>query len=186
MHSIVHKTAHKYSMVDFFMGLQLGSDIICQHRLNGEVSFPNSKNSFIMYRTMSNLLWVRAAFRISTRPTLTIFTAMIMRMRYDLASTCLTYRYIQTYIHTYIHKYSDFLVVLISVGLAQARPNHNISLHTCTYTISCMTVGCFNWLPNYYNNFSPYYSLIITPHDNLHTFGRHQPLHFLMQKYFCL
>ena len=42
-------------MVDFLTGLQLGSDIICQHRLTGEVSFPNSKNSFIMYRTMSNL-----------------------------------------------------------------------------------------------------------------------------------
>ena len=40
----------------------------------------------------------------------------------------MTYRYIQTYIriHTYIHKYSDFLVVLISVGLAQARPNHDV------------------------------------------------------------
>ena len=50
------------------------------------------------------------------RPTLTIFTAMIVRMRYELASTCQTYRYIQTY----IQKYSDFL---ISVGLAQARPN---------------------------------------------------------------
>ena len=49
-----------------------------------------------------------------------IFTAIIMRMRYELVSTCLTYRYI----HTYIHKYSSFLVVLISVGLAQARPNH--------------------------------------------------------------
>ena len=30
------------------------------------------------------------------------------------------------YIHTYIHKYSGFLIVLISVGLAQAqaRPNY--------------------------------------------------------------
>ena len=28
------------------------------------------------------------------------------------------------YIHTYIHKYSGFLVVLISVGLAQACPNY--------------------------------------------------------------
>ena len=45
------------------------------------------------------------------------------RMRYELASTCLTYRYIHTNIHTYIHKYSDFLVVLISVGLTQAHPN---------------------------------------------------------------
>ena len=64
------------------------------------------------------LEWVRAAFRVSARPTLTIFTAMIMRMRYELASTCLTYRYIQTYKHTVQ------LVVLISVGLAQARPNY--------------------------------------------------------------
>ena len=32
------------SMVDFLTGLQLGFDIICQHRLNGEVSFPISKN----------------------------------------------------------------------------------------------------------------------------------------------
>ena len=29
-------------------------------------------------------------------------------------------------LHTYIHKYSDFLVAMISVGLAQARPNYNI------------------------------------------------------------
>ena len=28
------------------------------------------------------------------------------------------------YIHTHIHKYSDFLIVLISVGLAEARPNY--------------------------------------------------------------
>ena len=79
------------------------------------------------------LEWVQAAsfgelhLELVARPTLTIFTAMIMRMRYELASTCLTYRYIQTYIHTYIHKYSDFLVVLISVGLAQARPNYYLS-----------------------------------------------------------
>ena len=32
---------------------------------------------------------------------------------------------LHTNIHTYIHKYSDFLVVLISVGLAQARPNNS-------------------------------------------------------------
>ena len=30
---------------------------------------------------------------------------------------------LHTYIHTNIHKYSDFLIVLISVGLASARPN---------------------------------------------------------------
>ena len=54
------------------------------------------------------------------RPRLTIFTAIIMCMRYELASMCLTYRDI----HTYIQKYSSFLIVLISVGLAQARPNY--------------------------------------------------------------
>ena len=57
-------------------------------------------------------------------PTLMIFTAMIMRVHYELASMCLMYRYI----HTNIHKYSDFLVVLISVGLAQARPNYFATL----------------------------------------------------------
>ena len=31
-------------------------------------------------------------------------------------------------LNTYIHKYSDFLVAMISVGLAQARPNYS----TCT------------------------------------------------------
>ena len=41
-------------------------------------------------------------------------------------NTWTTYRYIHTYIYTYIHKYSDFLVAMISVGLAQARPNNNI------------------------------------------------------------
>ena len=39
---------------------------------------------------------------------------MIMRMRYELVNTWTTYRYI----HTNIHKYSDFLIVVISVGLA--------------------------------------------------------------------
>ena len=39
--------------------------------------------------------------------------AMIMSMRYELANTWTTYRYI-----LYYTKYSDFLVVLISVGLA--------------------------------------------------------------------
>ena len=46
---------------------------------------------------------------------------MIMRMRYTLAN--MTYCYIHTYM--YIHKYSSFLVVLISVGLAQARSNYH-------------------------------------------------------------
>ena len=42
-----------------------------------------------------------------------------LRMHCELVGTCLTYRYIQTY----IHKYSGFLGVLLSVGLAQARPS---------------------------------------------------------------
>ena len=29
-------------------------------------------------------------------------------------------------LHTYIHKYSDFLIVLMSVALASARPNNGI------------------------------------------------------------
>ena len=29
-------------------------------------------------------------------------------------------------LHTYIHKYSDFLVAMISVVLAQARPNYSL------------------------------------------------------------
>ena len=57
------------------------------------------------------------------QPTLMIFTTTIMRMHYELASTCLMYRYI----HTYKNKYSDFLVALISVGLAQARPNYKLA-----------------------------------------------------------
>ena len=38
--------------------------------------------------------------------------------------------------HTHIHNYSDFLVVTISVGLAQARPNYTrVSILTCIGTI---------------------------------------------------
>ena len=46
---------------------------------------------------------------------------------------------LHTNIHTYIHKYSDFLVVLISVGLAQARPNYYYyHIHTLSHdTHSC-------------------------------------------------
>ena len=40
----------------------------------------------------------------------------------------------QTYIHAYIHKYSDFLVVLISAGLAQARPNYHSKMSLITAT----------------------------------------------------
>ena len=65
------------------------------------------------------------------RPMLTIFTAIIMRMHYELVSACLTYRYI----HTYIHKYSNFLVVLISVGLTQARPNQYRFIQVHKFTV---------------------------------------------------
>ena len=58
------------------------------------------------------------------RPTLTTFTAMIMRMRYGASE-----HMDDVSRHTYIHKYSGFLVVLISVGLAQACPN-NINIHS--------------------------------------------------------
>ena len=37
-----------------------------------------------------------------------------------MMNTSTTYRHIDRY----IHKYSDFLVVMISVGLASARPNY--------------------------------------------------------------
>ena len=38
-------------------------------------------------------------------------------------------------LHTYIHKYSDFLVAMISVGLAQARPNKVWFMHEYNYNI---------------------------------------------------
>ena len=78
-----------------------------------------------------------AIFRVNMRPTLTIFTAIIMRMRYELASTCLTYRDI----HTYIHKYSDFLVVLISVGLARARSGSPQLILSCLVVCSYVFPG---------------------------------------------
>ena len=40
-------------------------------------------------------------------------------------NTWATYCYIHTHTLTYIHKYSDFLVWVIYVGLASARPNNN-------------------------------------------------------------
>ena len=42
---------------------------------------------------------------------------------------------LHTYIHTYIHKYSDFLVTMISVGLAQARPNYYYSSLNYLYQV---------------------------------------------------
>ena len=48
---------------------------------------------------------------------------------------------IATHIHTYIHKYSDFLVVLISVGLAHAgspQQGINVKLSISTFpTLPC-------------------------------------------------
>ena len=37
---------------------------------------------------------------------------------------CASEHVLDVSLHTYIHKYSGFLVVQISVGLAQARPNY--------------------------------------------------------------
>ena len=88
---------------------------------------------YLLFLFSSRLLeWMRAASFCElhlelVRPTLMIFTTMIMRMHYELASTCLMYRYIHTNIHTYKNKYSDFLIAPISVGLAQARPNYKLA-----------------------------------------------------------
>ena len=46
-----------------------------------------------------------------------------MRMRSKHVDDVPLHTYIQN-LHTYIHKYSDFLVAMISVVLAQARPNY--------------------------------------------------------------
>ena len=47
--------------------------------------------------------------------------------------------YIHTYIHTHIHKNSDFLVITISVGLAQAHPNLISSDNNSTGTSLAIT-----------------------------------------------
>ena len=52
----VCKRAQRYPMVDFLTGHRLGTDISSEYRLTGQVLFPNSKNSSIMYETLSNLL----------------------------------------------------------------------------------------------------------------------------------
>ena len=73
IHSIafhVCKGAQRYSMVDFLTGHRLGTDISSEHRLTGQVLFPNSKNSSIMYETLSNLLWHEA---ISSHKVLVFF-----------------------------------------------------------------------------------------------------------------
>ena len=41
----VKELIYKCSKVDFLAGHRLGMDIFCQHRLTGQVLFPNSKNS---------------------------------------------------------------------------------------------------------------------------------------------
>ena len=68
-----------------------------------------------------------AKIRVSMRPTLKIFT----ELQYVHAhSVCWTHgRRIATHIHTYIHRYSDFLVWVISVGLASASPNEHNQSH---------------------------------------------------------
>ena len=57
-------------------------------------------------------------------------------------NTWTTYRYI----HTYIHKYSDFLVALISVGLAHARPNkvsvNVVILGRCKHQVGEPSLRC--------------------------------------------
>ena len=58
--------------------------------------------------------------------------------------------HIHTNIRTYIHKYSDFLVVLISVGVTQARPNKEREFICGCYTV-CMPL--FVFLINCYNCF---------------------------------
>ena len=45
-----------------------------------------------------------------------VFNVKRMRMRFKHVD--------DVSLHTYIHKYSDFFVAMISVGLAQARPNY--------------------------------------------------------------
>ena len=47
----------------------------------------------------------------------------VMRVHDEHVDDVSLHTYIHTHTHTYIHRYGDFLVVLISVGLAQARPN---------------------------------------------------------------
>ena len=46
-----------------------------------------------------------------------------LQMRNCMMSTWTTYRSLYTHSYTYIHKYNNFLVWVISVGLASARPN---------------------------------------------------------------
>ena len=43
-------------------------------------------------------------------------------------------------LHRYIHKYSDFLVALISVGIAQARPNNYIILFSFNMALLIISV----------------------------------------------
>ena len=50
--------------------------------------------------------------------------------------------WIDVSLHTYIHKYSDFLVVLISVGLAQARPNYIVVSPSTLYPLFSVTLKC--------------------------------------------
>ena len=75
-------------------------------------------------------------YQLAPSPIMTFMLTIISQWKWSstlnvcacAVNTWTTYRYIHIYIHTYIHKYSDFLVAMISVGLAQARPNNIILL----------------------------------------------------------
>ena len=59
-----------------------------------------------------------------------------------------------TRMYTYIHKYSSFLVVLISVGLAQTRPNYGTNwlqygLNSLAWTTLFQVVSFCWWLHVY-------------------------------------
>ena len=62
-----------------------------------------------------------------------------MRMRCKHVDDVSLHTYIHTYIHTYVYKYSDFLVAMISAGLAQARPNKEGGIVSYSALYSCCT-----------------------------------------------
>ena len=96
-------------------------------------------------------------------------------MRYELANTLTTYRYI----HTYIHRYSGFLIVLISVGLAQARPN-NYTVHV--YCIGKLTLNFTGVKQGHWKyKWSMIYMYSTSYHSpHLHGAGRLPPLVWLV------
>ena len=98
---------------------------------------------FLVAHASLGLLALLQPLRLHTQ-TLTIFTiacAHIVHYPVKVVNACTACARMMdtwtTYLHTYIHKYSDFLVVMISVGLASARPNYtccNFS-HRCTLNL---------------------------------------------------